>query len=76
MLFYHLLIALGGTATLTNAATSWIVPGAEWKSTAGAKIDAHGGMVVQEGDTFYWVGQAVSDGELFIKSSGTGLCLS
>jgi len=76
MFFYHLLIALGGTATLTHAATSWIVPGAEWKSTAGAKIDAHGGMVVQEGDTFYWVGQAVSDGMLLMRRSSTGIRLS
>jgi hypothetical protein len=63
MFFNHILLALGGTVTLAHAANSWIVPGTEWKSTTGKAIDAHGGMVVQDGDTFYWIGQAVSDRE-------------
>ena len=41
-------------------AASWIVPGAVWTSTSGTKIDAHGGGIVQRGDTFYWVGQSAS----------------
>jgi hypothetical protein len=61
MYVHQLFVVLGGTVTLVRAANSWIVPGAEWRSTANVKIDAHGGMVIQDGDTFYWVGQAVSD---------------
>lgn len=41
-------------------ATSWIAPGAVWYDTDGQKIDAHGGGIVQRGDTFYWVGQSAS----------------
>ena len=58
MILSKLVLALSA-ASLTNAA-SWIVPGAEWKSSSGTKIDAHGGMVLKRGDTFYWVGQAAS----------------
>jgi len=36
----------------------WIVSGAVWKDTDGNTIDAHGGGIVQRGDTFYWVGQS------------------
>jgi hypothetical protein len=42
-------------ALCVSAATNWIVPGAVWYDTAGAKIDAHGGMIYQNGNTFYWV---------------------
>jgi len=58
MLFTNLLLAVSA-ASIVNAA-SWIVPGAEWKSTAGTKIDAHGGMVLKQGNTFYWIGHATS----------------
>jgi len=58
MLLPTLLLA-AGAASFANAA-SWIVPGAEWKSTSNTKIDAHGGMVLKRGDTFYWIGQAAS----------------
>ena len=61
MYFHQLFVALSGTVTLVHAANPWIVPGAEWRSTANVKIDAHGVMVYQDGDTFYWVGQAVGD---------------
>jgi hypothetical protein len=60
MILSKLVLALS-VASFTNAA-SWIVPGAEWKSSSGTKIDAHGGMVLQRGDTFYWVGHAASSG--------------
>ncbi|KAF2801019.1 carbohydrate-binding module family 35 protein [Melanomma pulvis-pyrius CBS 109.77] len=49
-----------GAPHLVLAANSWIVPGAAWMSTSNTKIDAHGGMVLQRGDTFYWIGQAAS----------------
>jgi hypothetical protein len=41
-------------------AATWIVPGAVWTDTTGKTIDAHGGNIVQRGDTFYWVGQSAS----------------
>lgn len=47
-------------------AASWIVPGAVWKDTTGATIDAHGGNVVKRGDTFYWVGQSASNGTFLV----------
>ena len=32
-----------------------------WKDTKGNVIQAHGGSVLKEGDTFYWVGQGAPD---------------
>jgi hypothetical protein len=62
MLSYRLLFALSSIVTIACAANSWIVPGATWMSTSNTKIDAHGGMVLKNGDTFYWIGYAVSHG--------------
>ena len=58
-------LLLVAAASGAQAANSWIVPGAAWTSTSGTKIDAHGGMVLQRGDTFYWVGQAASHSMFF-----------
>jgi hypothetical protein len=55
-----LLLTIISGAHIAQAANSWIVPGAAWQSTSNTKIDAHGGMVLQRGDTFYWIGQAAS----------------
>ena len=41
-------------ASLVSAA-SWIAPGAVWYDSDGAKIDAHGGMILKPGNVFYWV---------------------
>ncbi|KAF2110719.1 Arabinanase/levansucrase/invertase [Lophiotrema nucula] len=57
------ILGLLATADVVRAANSWIVPGAAWQSTSGTKIDAHGGMVMKRGDTFYWVGQSASHNE-------------
>jgi hypothetical protein len=54
MLFNHL--ALVSSAVSGGLAASWIAPGTVWKDTSGNKIDAHGGGIVQRGDTFYWIG--------------------
>ena len=32
-------------------------PGQEWLDTAGKPIQAHGGSILQVGDTFYWYGE-------------------
>jgi hypothetical protein len=61
MLLSKLILVLN-TSSLVAAATSWIVPGAVWKDTNGQKIDAHGGGIFQQGNTFYWVGQSASTG--------------
>ncbi|KAJ4414595.1 hypothetical protein N0V82_007837 [Gnomoniopsis sp. IMI 355080] len=55
------------------AANSWIVPGAVWYDTAGDKIDAHGGGIVQREDTFYWVGQSAANAETPMMYSSTDL---
>ncbi|GAW04191.1 Arabinanase levansucrase invertase [Lentinula edodes] len=52
---------------------SWIVPGAVWTDTSGNKIDAHGGQILQEGTTFYWVGSAYASNEVPNIYSSTDL---
>ncbi|KAJ9160625.1 Arabinanase/levansucrase/invertase [Coniochaeta hoffmannii] len=66
-----LTILCGVTGAL--GATSWIAPGAVWYDTDGQKIDAHGGGIVQRGDTFYWVGQSASSNESPMMYSSTDL---
>uniref|UniRef100_A0A0W0GF65 Galactan-beta-galactosidase n=1 Tax=Moniliophthora roreri TaxID=221103 RepID=A0A0W0GF65_MONRR len=56
-----ILFSLLAGATCALAA-SWIVPGAVWQDTNGKKIDAHGGMIINRGGTFHWVGHSVSNG--------------
>ncbi|KAJ7121390.1 Arabinanase/levansucrase/invertase [Mycena epipterygia] len=46
----------------TALAVSFIVPGAVWTDTSGAKILAHGGHVIKVGSTFYWLGYSVAAG--------------
>ncbi|KAJ7023991.1 Arabinanase/levansucrase/invertase [Mycena alexandri] len=41
-------------------AVSFIVPGAVWTDTSGAKILAHGGHVIKVGTIFYWLGYSVA----------------
>lgn len=63
MLSHRLLsYACGFVACARTAvgATEWIAPGAVWTDTDGRKIDAHGGGIVKQGDTFYWIGFAAS----------------
>jgi hypothetical protein len=50
---------VGPTVTIKN--------GAFWNDTTGAKIQAHGGGLVKEGDTYYWVGEDKST-----NTGGTG----
>ncbi|KAK8006308.1 hypothetical protein PG991_012605 [Apiospora marii] len=52
---------------------SWIVPGAVWYDTAGQKIDAHGGGVVQRGSTWYWIGYSASDNQTPLMYQSTDL---
>ncbi|EKD20509.1 putative galactan 1,3-beta-galactosidase [Drepanopeziza brunnea f. sp. 'multigermtubi' MB_m1] len=61
MLFSRILLTSGLAAGALAA--SWIVPGADWKDTAGNTIDAHGGMIYQHEANFYWIGQAANDGK-------------
>ncbi|KAK2068858.1 hypothetical protein P8C59_003474 [Phyllachora maydis] len=60
--------------TLLNLAVvsygaSWIVPGAVWTDTDGNKIDAHGGAILQQNSTFYWVGHSAADQTPMMYSS-------
>ncbi|KAI1080179.1 carbohydrate-binding module family 35 protein [Whalleya microplaca] len=70
MLFSSLLYASTVSSVL---GASWIAPGAVWTDTDGNKIDAHGGGVVQRGDTFYWVGQSASSNQTPLMYSSTDL---
>ncbi|KAJ4359812.1 uncharacterized protein N0V89_000368 [Didymosphaeria variabile] len=72
MLLQTVVLALGA-ASVGQAANSWIVPGAAWMSTSNTKIDAHGGMVYEQGDTFYWVGQSASHNEQAYMYTSTNL---
>ncbi|KAJ6459031.1 Arabinanase/levansucrase/invertase [Mycena sanguinolenta] len=46
----------------TALAVSFIVPGAVWTDTSGAKIQAHGGHVIKVSNTFYWLGYSNAAG--------------
>lgn len=67
------LLLCGALSVDVLAANSWIVPGAVWTDTSGAKIDAHGGGIVKRGDTFYWVGQSAANSETPLMYSSTDL---
>ncbi|KAK1236290.1 hypothetical protein PQX77_000451 [Marasmius sp. AFHP31] len=41
---------------LCASGADWIQSNTVWTDTDGNKIEAHGGGVVQRGDTFYWIG--------------------
>ena len=59
MLARLLALVLPLVAPVLGAA--WIESGAVWYDTDGHKIDAHGGMVLQRNDTFYWVGYSIAN---------------
>ncbi|KAK7757532.1 hypothetical protein SLS62_000547 [Diatrype stigma] len=67
-MFRSVLLAAAYAATSVLGA-DWISPGALWYDTDGNKIEAHGGGVVQRGDTFYWVGHASSNQTPMMYSS-------
>lgn len=71
MLFSSLLLWF--SAATVSLAASWITPGAVWKDTSGNTIDAHGGMIYQQGTTFYWVGQSASNSKCWRPSPITSL---
>ncbi|KAJ7218316.1 Arabinanase/levansucrase/invertase [Mycena rebaudengoi] len=54
--------ALISSVISSALAVSFIVPGAVWTDTSGAKILAHGGHVIKVGGTFYWVGHSIAAG--------------
>jgi Glycosyl hydrolases family 43 len=45
------------TAMEASSAPAWIRPGEVWPDDRGRPIQAHGGGVMQLGDTFYWFGE-------------------
>ncbi|KAJ7893278.1 Arabinanase/levansucrase/invertase [Mycena leptocephala] len=54
--------ALLSSFVSTALAVSFIVPGAVWTDTSGAKIQAHGGHLIKVGTTFYWLGYSNAAG--------------
>lgn len=57
-----LTLAWAGAA---RAAPQSIVPGAAWTDGVGARIQAHGGGLVQYGSTYYWIGEDKTSGSAF-----------
>ncbi|KAH6676856.1 Arabinanase/levansucrase/invertase [Plectosphaerella plurivora] len=55
MLQSTILALLSASSALGSA---WIAPGAVWYDTSDNVIDAHGGGLFKEGDTYYWTGHA------------------
>ncbi|KAG9101426.1 hypothetical protein FS749_007233 [Ceratobasidium sp. UAMH 11750] len=48
------------------SATLQIVPGAAWiASVTNQHVQAHGGGIIKEGNTFYWIGENKSEGTAF-----------
>ena len=47
-----------------------LVTGALWRDTKGAVIQAHGGGILVQGDTYYWYGEDRSNGYVGIGVSG------
>src|SRR5580698_3987598 len=48
--------------SFTTNAQSIISPGATWNATNGSMITAHGGQILKEGSTYYWIGEVDSSG--------------
>jgi len=56
----------GGTnRQSTQAASVTEYPGAVWQDTSGNVIQAHGGGIVKDGGTYYWLGEDKTDGSPF-----------
>jgi hypothetical protein len=55
----------GAGATAARAAPQTVVPGAVWTDASGARIQAHGGGFVQQGSTYYWIGEDKTNGTAF-----------
>ena len=47
--------ARGGTAAVSEPAG--LPNGGVWKDTDGVRINAHGGGLLKDGDTWYWYGE-------------------
>lgn len=50
-------ILIVSAAVSSPAATAFIVPGAIWPDDRGQHVQAHGGGILKEGDTYYWFGE-------------------
>ena len=58
-------LGLGLTVAAARATPQTITPGAVWRDTAGAIIQAHGAGMIQDGKIFYWFGEDKTDGSPF-----------
>ncbi|KAF2266248.1 Arabinanase/levansucrase/invertase [Lojkania enalia] len=65
MFSFSRVAALSLLAGIANA-TLQIIPGGTWTATnTGKHIQAHGGGILQVGNTYYWVGEDKTDGSAF-----------
>lgn len=56
--FWRLLVVVTGLGLQgVTAGETWITPGEIWPDDRGQHIQAHGGGVIQLGDTWYWFGE-------------------
>ena len=55
-------IALITIASCSFAAQAQITSGTTWDATNGSRITAHGGQILKEGSTYYWIGEVDSSG--------------
>ena len=53
----QLFLSLSALVPAALAANNWIVSGVPWYDNNGKVIQAHGGGIRKEGDTFWWVGE-------------------
>lgn len=64
--------ACGGSAAATGPTpptpSSVIIPGVPW-SAGGSSLQAHGGGIIQSGNTWYWIGENKTNGGSFYANS-------
>jgi hypothetical protein len=50
-------LAILAATGFAQAGSNLVRPGASWRDSQGAIIEAHGGGVLRDGDTFFWFGE-------------------
>ena len=57
ILFVRISTILGTFAHAIPVSRTHTMPGETWPDDRGRHIQAHGGGILKEGDTFYWFGE-------------------
>ena len=63
-----LLLRIGGSCTVSDQKR--FTPGEVWQDTQGVAINAHGGGILLEGDTYYWFGEHKEAGKEGLAKRG------